>query len=226
MRRMNITKWLLVVFLAVGGPSLAQADTYILGDSIGDGVATTLGLHNLAQIGIHIRGPKALAQIARTPPGSTVFIFLGTNDAEDGLKGIEKSIDDVVDAAARRDLHVIWIGPHCVRKAWDSHVRQLDDVLRGELGKTSVKYVSMHGDAAICSGKFHEPDGIHLTGKGYRYMWTMLQNMGDAPAGKVLTADGDGPATTGASGGKHRMVMEIHVPGALSEPLVWTRSQN
>jgi hypothetical protein len=24
----------------------------------------------------------------------------------------------------------------------------------------------------------------------------------------------------------HRLVMEIHVPGALSEPLVWTRSQN
>jgi hypothetical protein len=24
----------------------------------------------------------------------------------------------------------------------------------------------------------------------------------------------------------HRLVMEIHVPGAPSEPLVWTRSQN
>jgi hypothetical protein len=45
--------------------------TYVLGDSIGDGLATTMGFNNLAQIGINIRGPKALAQIARTPPGST-----------------------------------------------------------------------------------------------------------------------------------------------------------
>ena len=115
------SKWVLVGLfaLAVLPPAtpLFASGTYVLGDSIGDGLATTMGFNNLAQIGIHIRGPKALAQIARTPPGSTAYIFLGTNDAEGSLKNIDKSIDDILDAAAQRQLTVIWVGPHCVRKS-------------------------------------------------------------------------------------------------------------
>ena len=102
------SKWVLVGLIALAvlppaAPSFAGG-TYVLGDSIGDGFATTMGFNNLAQIGIHIRGPKALAQIARTPPGSTAYIFLGTNDAEGSLKNIDKSIDDILDAAAQRQL--------------------------------------------------------------------------------------------------------------------------
>ena len=68
------SQWVLVGLIALAVlppvvPSLAGG-TYVLGDSIGDGLATTMGFNNLAEIGIHIRGPKALAQIARTPPGS------------------------------------------------------------------------------------------------------------------------------------------------------------
>jgi hypothetical protein len=244
---MRQSKWLLIGLLTLATPSLAGAATYVLGDSIGDGLATTLGLNNLAQIGIHIRGPKALAQIARTPPGSTVFIFLGTNDAEGSIKNIDKSIDDVLDAAARRQLTVIWVGPHCVRKAWDAQDRELDEILRTHLAKTQAKYVGMR-DPAICSGKFHEPDGVHLTGKGYRYMWAMLQNNANsatAVASASLHKPGadSGAADTTASigvfassqqspprasdaGANHRLVMEIHVPGSPSEPLLWTRSQN
>ena len=215
--------------------------TYVLGDSIGDGLATTMGFNNLAQIGIHIRGPKALAQIARTPPGSTAYIFLGTNDAEGSLKNIDKSIDDILDAAAQRQLTVIWVGPHCVRKAWDRQASELDGILRNHLAKTSVKYIGTR-DATICSGKFQEPDGVHLTAKGYRYMWAMIDSAGGTSATAVAgapqkpsdvakPADADlttaslvpRPATARVD---HRLVMEIHVPGAPSEPLVWTRSQN
>jgi hypothetical protein len=172
------SKWLWVAFsvaaalaLRLATPVFAASSTagppgiYILGDSIGDGLAETVGLNNLAEIGIHIRGPRALAQISRTPPGSTVYIFLGTNDAEGSIKNIEKSIDDVLDAAARRNLTVIWVGPHCVRKGWDTQARQLDEILRSHLTGTPVKYIGTR-DAQICSGKFHEPDGVHLTGKG------------------------------------------------------------
>ena len=176
------SKWVLVGLIALAvlppaAPSFAGG-TYVLGDSIGDGLATTMGFNNLAQIGIHIRGPKALAQIARTPPGSTAYIFLGTNDAEGSLKNIDKSIDDILDAAAQRQLTVIWVGPHCVRKAWDKQASELDEILRNHLAKASVnkasvKYIGTR-DATICSGKFHEPDGVHLTGKGYRYMWAMI----------------------------------------------------
>lgn len=242
---MHRLKWLLIGLLSLATPSLAGSGTYVLGDSIGDGVATTLGMNNLAQIGIHIRGPKALAQIARTPIGSTVYIFLGTNDAEGSLTNIDKSIDDILDAAARRQLSVIWVGPHCVRKAWDAQARTLDDILRVHLAKTSVKYIGMR-DAGICSGNFHEPDGVHLTAKGYRYMWNVVEKTAGAPATAVASAPsrpGSGAELTTASiasrppqpppqprladaGVNHRLVMEFHVPGSPSEPLQWTRSQN
>ena len=245
------SKWVLVGLfaLAVLPPAtpLFAGGTYVLGDSIGDGLATTMGFNNLAQIGIHIRGPKALAQIARTPPGSTAYIFLGTNDAEGSLKNIDKSIDDILDAAAQRQLTVVWVGPHCVHKAWDKQGSALDEILRSHLAKASVKYIGTR-DATICSGKFLEPDGVHLTGKGYRYMWAMI----DGGAGTSNTAVASAPPkpndaakpndaqksndaniTTAALAPRlaparvdHRLVMEIHVPGAPSEPLVWTRSQN
>ena len=239
------SKWVLggLIALAVLPPATWSfaSGTYVLGDSIGDGLATTMGFNNLAQIGIHIRGPKALAQIARTPPGSTAYIFLGTNDAEGSLKNIDKSIDDILDAAAQRQLTVVWVGPHCVRKAWDKQASALDEILRNRLAKTSVKYIGTR-DATICSGKFLEPDGVHLTGKGYRYMWAMI----DSGVGTSNTAVASAPQkpndaakpndaniTTASLMPRpaparvdHRLVMEIHVPGAPSEPLVWTRSQN
>ena len=244
------SKWVLVGLfaLAVLPPAtpLFAGGTYVLGDSIGDGLATTMGSNNLAQIGIHIRGPKALAQIARTPPGSTAYIFLGTNDAEGSLKNIDKSIDDILDAAAQRQLTVVWVGPHCVRKSWDVQGKQLDEILRTHLAKASVnkaavKYIGTR-DAGICSGKFHEPDGVHLTAKGYRYMWAMIDGAGGTPNTAVASAPqkpsdaakpADADITTASLVPRpaqprvdHRLVMEIHVPGAPSDPLVWTRSQN
>jgi hypothetical protein len=241
---MRRVKWLLVGFAALVTPSVAGAATYVLGDSIGDGLATTMGFNNLAQIGIHIRGPKALAQIERTPPGSTVYIFLGTNDAEGSLKNIDKSIDDVLAAAASRKLTVIWVGPHCVHKTWDKQAGALDDILRKRLAAANVRYVSARSDSGFCTGKFLEPDGVHPTGKGYRYLWTMIENAG-APATMVASAvpqplpqaPGTADAATTASiaakpaparvaEAPHRVVMEIHVPGAPSEPLLWTRAQN
>jgi len=247
---MHLSKGLLTGLILLATPSLAGAATYVLGDSIGDGLAVTMKLNNLAQIGIHIRGPKALAQIARTPEGSTVYIFLGTNDAEGSIKNIEKSIDDVLDAAAQRKLTVIWVGPSCVHKSWDAQAGTLDRILRDRLAKTSAKYIGMR-DHEMCTGKFLEPDGVHPTGKGYRYMWSKIE--GDAPPTLVASAGpvplpakpADKSDFTTASiaapprpasppaqprvanaGAAHRLVMDIHVPGAPTEPLVWTRSQN
>jgi hypothetical protein len=239
------SKWVLVGLIALAALPPATwsfaSGTYVLGDSIGDGLATTMGFNNLAQIGIHIRGPKALAQIARTPPGSTAYIFLGTNDAEGSLKNIDKSIDDILDAAAQRQLTVIWVGPHCVRKAWDKQASELDQILRTHLAKSSVKYIGTR-DAVICSGKFQEPDGVHLTAKGYRYMWAMIDSAGGTSTTAVASApqkpnDAAKPVDANLATASlvprpaqarvdHRLVMEIHIPGSPSEPLVWTRSQN
>jgi hypothetical protein len=239
------SKWVLVGLIALAALPPATwsfaSGTYVLGDSIGDGLAITMGFNNLAQIGIHIRGPKALAQIARTPPGSTAYIFLGTNDAEGSLKNIDKSIDDILDAAAQRQLTVVWVGPHCVRKAWDKQASELDQILRTHLAKSSVKYIGTR-DATICSGKFQEPDGVHLTAKGYRYMWAMIDSAGGTSTTAVASApqkpnDAAKPVDANLATASlvprpaqarvdHRLVMEIHIPGSPSEPLVWTRSQN
>jgi hypothetical protein len=171
----------------------AHAAVYVLGDSLGEGVAQfaqAKGLaKGLAKISIHIRGPKALQQIAQTPPGSTAILVLGTNDAEGSITRLDKSIGDIVDAAAKKNLALIWLGPPCVRKSWDSRARELDAMLRDKLAATSVRYISMR-DAELCSGAMHEPDGVHLKMKGYAHMWEKARGaLGYAVASADVTAD-------------------------------------
>jgi hypothetical protein len=148
----------------------AQAASYVLGDSLGVGVAKVAQVKGLAGISVHIRGPKAVAQIAQIPAGSTAFLVLGTNDANGSIAKLDKSIDDIVAAAEKRNITLIWMGPPCVRKSWDTRARDLDGMLRQKLAGTSVRYVSMR-DEEMCSGSLHEPDGVHLKMRGYAHMW-------------------------------------------------------
>jgi hypothetical protein len=180
--------------VALAAPATAHAGAYVLGDSIGEGVAIASGLKGLARISVHIRGPKALAQINATPSGSTVFIVLGTNDADSGIKGIEKSIDGVVEAAAKRQLTMYWIGPHCVHAKFDARSRDLDQILHDRLASTSVKYISMR-DPKLCASNFYEPDGIHLKMSGYRYMWDRVRTAVADPS--ILVADQGAPREQG-----------------------------
>jgi hypothetical protein len=227
------------------------ADAYVLGDSIGEGVAIASGLKKLARISIHIRGPKAMDQINATPIGATAFIVLGTNDAEGSLKNIEQSIDDVISAGKRRKLKMIWLGPPCVRRSFDSKARGLDKILSDRLPGMGVKYVSMR-DERLCSGVFHEPDGVHLTMKGYRYMWAkteqavswpalasadsaepaaaaLEQRPGNAATGTMVVASSQSVSVPSPDGGDTigPMIVEIHrPPHALSSPIVWTGLSN
>jgi hypothetical protein len=245
---MQLLKWPLVGVITLASCSIAGATAYVLGDSIGEGVAIASGLTGLARISVHIRGSKALEQINQTPAGSTVFIVLGTNDADGGIKNIDKSIDAIVAAAERKHLTMIWIGPHCVRRSWDARSRELDEILRTRLARTSVKYVSMR-DSRICSGEFHAPDGVHLKMAGYRYMWEKARSSAGIPTSaappqyasaatpRAVVADSTGSIVPTASavapvaesrapaaGSGRRIVMEVHVPPASpSAALVWTR---
>jgi hypothetical protein len=241
-----------VGFLMLASPATAGLNAYVLGDSIGEGVAIASGLKGLARISVHIRGPKALAQIGQTPTGSTVFIVLGTNDAEGSIVNIGRSIDDIVKAGDRKQLSMIWIGPHCVRRPWDARARELDEFLRTRLADTSVKYVSMR-DSRMCAGSFHEPDGVHLTMGGYRYMWEKARSnvgfptadfaSGSPPKAAAVPGDDEtaeshqasvpAPSTTvsrpqiraQSSGVKRRLVTEIHTPLATPwSPLVWVKA--
>ena len=237
-------------------PSAARtsASAYVLGDSIGEGVAIASGLNKLAHISVHIRGPKAIAQINETPIGAVAFIVLGTNDADgDGsIKTLDKSIDDVVRAGERRKLRMIWIGPPCVRRSFDTRSREVDRIIRDRLAGTSVQYVSMRDDR-ICSGNLHEPDGVHLTMKGYHYMWDKVSAAVSWPAmanANVARSTTDAPTrsdandTTGSivavapksndagfsEDGKAQitqLLVEVHKPSrALNSPIVWTPIPN
>ncbi len=145
-------------------------DTYVLGDSLGEGVQEVTHLKGFAHISVHIRGPRALEQLAQTPPNATVFLVLGTNDADGTIARLDKSIDDIVGAAARKNITLIWLGPPCVRQSWDGRARDLDLMLSARFAGTPVRYVSMR-DAELCSGSLQEPDGVHLKPKGYVHMW-------------------------------------------------------
>ena len=175
-----------------------EAAAYVLGDSLGEGVAQVAqkAAHakGLAKISVHIRGRKALEQIAQTPPGSTAFLVLGTNDANGSIKRLDKSIDDIVSAAEKKNITLVWMGPPCVRKSWDTRARELDVILREKLASTSVRYVSMCDDE-MCSGAFHEPDGVHLKMKGYVHMWEKARSAAGFAVASVDTA----PDTTGTA---------------------------
>ena len=105
------------------------------------------------------------------------------------------------------------------------------------LGET-IEYSSLHA----CRSTLEDPT------KGYRYMWAMIDGAGGTSNTAVASApqkpsDAAKPADAQKSNDAnittaslvprpaparvdHRLVMEIHVPGAPTEPLVWTRSQN
>jgi hypothetical protein len=198
-------------------PSAAGANGYVLGDSLGVGVAQVSHLKGLARISVHIRGPKALQQFAQTPPNSTVFLVLGTNDANGSIARLDKSIDDIVHAAEQKHITLVWMGPPCVRKSWDTRSRELDAILRQRFENTSVRYVSMR-DEVMCSGAVQEPDGVHLKTKGYVHMWEKAREAaGFALASAEPTASQDvGPDHTSAI--KKRKVERIPLPLPRTRP--------
>jgi hypothetical protein len=156
--------------LLVGLCGPGYAGGLIIGDSLGMGVAMVSGLPRLARLSVPIRGTRAISQINQVPAGSTAFMSLGTNDAVGSIKGLDKHIDNIAHAARNRGVALVWIGPPCVKKDWNTRSRQLDQILQSRLSGTSVRYVSMH-DSAFCNGGFHAGDGVHLNGKGYALMW-------------------------------------------------------
>jgi hypothetical protein len=173
---------------ALGALPTAYATTSIvIGDSLGVGLAEVSHLKNFAHISVHIRGPRALEQIQRAPAGTTAFVVLGTNDAEGSIAHLEKSIDDILGAAEKKHMRLVWIGPPCVHRPWDTRARELDQMLAARLPARGVTYVPMR-DQAFCTGGLHEPDGVHLKTKGYAYMWNKAQRLaGFGATGSVAT---------------------------------------
>src|SRR5262249_31605104 len=110
---------------------------------------------------------------------------------------LDRHIDNIVQAASVRNIRLVWIGPPCAQKAWDSRGRALDDMLSSALVAKGVQYVSMR-DEQLCSGSMHEPDGVHLKLKGYAYMWEKARVAAQFPAVAVAKSDADKPAAAPA----------------------------
>ena len=172
----------------------AHATTNIvIGDSLGEGFAEVSHLKSFAKISVHIRGSKALDQVRPAPEDSTAFVVLGTNDAEGSITNLDKSIDDILNAAAKKRMRLVWIGPPCVHRPWDTRARELDQMLAAKLPARGVTYVPMR-DPTFCTGGLHEPDGVHLKTKGYVYMWEKarriagLERPNDTTTGTITVA--------------------------------------
>ncbi|HLH87034.1 MAG TPA: hypothetical protein VKX28_01145 [Xanthobacteraceae bacterium] len=183
-----------VLGCCVLGGALASAhagNAIVLGDSLGVGLAEVSHLPNFAHISVHIRGPKALEQIRRAPAGVTAFVVLGTNDANGSIDRLDKSIDAILDAAQKKHMRLIWIGPPCVKQSWDTRSRKLDEMLAAKLPPRGVLYVPMR-DQAFCTAGLHEPDGVHLKTKGYIYMWDKAR--------RIAGLDGPAPLATASVG--------------------------
>jgi len=178
----------------------------VVGDSEGVGVAMASGLKGLARISVFIRGGKAVAQINQAPAGATAFVVLGSNDAEGSIKGLDSSIDAILRAAAARNLKLVWIGPPCVRRPWNARVHELDQMFAQRFANSAVRYVSMW-DEKICSGAFYAHDGVHMTMRGYSYMWEKARTAAGFPAAAARTAERSAPAREPATDRGHKARM-------------------
>ena len=153
-------------------PAAATADYAVIGDSLGVGVNwAAKSQFAYAKNSIAIHGPAILGQIRQLPPGTTAFMSLGTNDAVGGAVEVRKPVQDILAAAAARNIKLVWLGPPCVRKSWNSYSEKLDAALQGQLKGTGVVYVPMHFSQLCENPSLRGREGVHFNMAGYTLMW-------------------------------------------------------
>ena len=156
--------------------SAAPSRVIILGDSIGVGLSLAGGSQRLAANSVAIRSNEIIEQLRRVDPSQVAVVSLGTNDAVGHLRGVEKAIDQIVEQVNRNNLRVVWMGPPCVNKAWNTNVVQLDRILQERLRRASrITYVSV-ADQNYCDRNLRAGDGVHFTMKGYGLLWSHVKD--------------------------------------------------
>jgi hypothetical protein len=92
-------------------PAAALATEYaVIGDSLGVGVSWAAKPPVMfAKNSIAIHGGAILAQINSLPRGVTAFMSLGTNDAVGGAVDVKKPVQDILAAAAARNVKLVWL---------------------------------------------------------------------------------------------------------------------
>jgi lysophospholipase L1-like esterase len=140
----------------------------ILGDSIGVGLSLAGGSQRLAANSVGIRSNQIIEQLSRVDASQVAVVSLGTNDAVGHLRGVEKAIDQIIETVNRKNLRVVWMGPPCVNKDWNTNVVQLDRILQERLRRAPrITYVSV-ADQNYCDRNLRASDGVHFTRPGAR----------------------------------------------------------
>jgi hypothetical protein len=181
---------LVVALLFVAAPSLAYAqEGRVIGDSLGVGVDWAAKLPSTAKNSVAIYSGAVLDQLRQAKRGETVFMSLGTNDAVGGALDVKARVQAIVAMADSLGVKLVWMGPPCVLKPWESYSKKLDEILQSELSGTSVLYVSMQ-DAGFCDPSIHAPEGVHFSMAGYTRMW---QKAAKAAGFPIVVASASAP---------------------------------
>src|SRR5579863_5843992 len=128
---MRLRRLAFITLLAAGAPGAAAAEEIrIIGDSIGEGLHLVSNFPSPAnRFNVAIYTPKIFDQIRDMPRGANVVMSLGTNDAVAGLDDQGARIALIVAAARDQDIKLTWLGPPCVRTAWEAHSKALDEAI-------------------------------------------------------------------------------------------------
>ncbi len=197
----------LFVLLAGLAPAAWAEDIRIIGDSIGEGLHLASSYPSPAnRFNVAIYTPYILKQIGDMPRGANVVMSLGTNDAVAGLDEQQARILQIAAAAREQGIKLTWLGPPCVRTAWEVHSEKLDKVIAATLADTSVAYVSAQ-TPEFCAPALHAGDGVHFTMAGYRLLWQKAASVAGIPIVEVAASDRKpvvATGKTGSSGKKHK----------------------
>ena len=205
---MCLRRIVLLLLLAGVAPAAGRAEEVrIIGDSIGEGLHLASDVPSPAnRFNVAIYTPKIFEQIRDMPRGANVVMSLGTNDAVAGLDEQQPRILQIVAAAREQGIKLTWLGPPCVRTAWEAHSAKLDTVIAATLADTSVAYVSAQAPE-FCAPGLHAGDGVHFTMAGYRLLWQKAASVAGIPIVEVAASDHKPVVASGkkgSSGKKHK----------------------
>ncbi len=205
---MYLRRIALLLLLAGVAPAAARAaEVRIIGDSIGEGLHLASSVPSPAnRFNVAIYTPKIFEQIRDMPRGANVVMSLGTNDAVAGLDEQQQRIGEIVAAARAQGIKLTWLGPPCVRTAWEVHSEKLDKVIAATLAETPVAYVSAQ-TPEFCAPGLHAGDGVHFTMAGYRLLWQKAASVAGIPILEAAASDQKPTAASvkkGSSWKKHK----------------------
>jgi hypothetical protein len=207
---MRLGRIALCLLLAGLAPAAAQAEEIrIIGDSIGEGLHLASSYPSPAnRFNVAIYTPKIFDQIREMPRGANVVMSLGTNDAVAGLDEQQPRILQIAAAAREQGIKLTWLGPPCVRTAWEAHSEKLDKVIAATLADTSVAYVSAQ-TPEFCAPGLHAGDGVHFTMAGYRLLWQKAASVAGIPILEASVSERKPVAVRG-----YRKVLVCHKKGS------------